>query len=206
MDILIVGAGGHGRVVLDVVRCAGEHRVLGFLDADETLVGTRVSDVAVLGHPNHLLKLRGKAKGAIVAVGDNAARVSYAKMLAEAGLELANAVHPSAVVAKSARLGRNVVVAANAVVGVEAILGDSVIVNTSAVVDHECAVGEGAHVAPGALLAGRVKVGAAAFVGMGAKVIQCLAVGDRAVVGAGAVVIRDVPAGATVVGVPARAR
>lgn len=204
MDVVIVGAGGHGRVVLEVLRAAGTHRVIGFLDADETLAGSNVLGVPVLGHPQHLLKVRGKAKGAIVAVGDNRARVSYAAHLAEAGLELVSAVHPRAVVMASAKVGRNVVVAAGAVVGTEAILEDSVIINTSAVVDHECVVGEGAHVAPGAVLAGRVRVGAGAFIGLGSRVIQCLTVGEGAVVGAGAVVLRDIASNVTVVGVPAK--
>lgn len=204
MDVLIVGAGGHGRVVLEVLQAARQHRVLGFLDADEQMAGQTVLGVPVLGHPQHLLRLRGKARGAIVAVGDNRARVSYAQHLSSAGLELVSAVHPSAVVSPSATLGRNVVVCAGAVIGTEARLADSVVVNTAAVVDHECEVGEGAHVAPMAALAGRVRVGAGAFIGLGARVIQCLTVGAHAVVGAGAVVIRDVPAESTVVGVPAR--
>lgn len=205
MDVILIGAGGHGRVVLDAIRSAGLHRVVGFLDADETLAGTKVADVPVLGHPNHLAKHRGKAKGAFVSVGDNNARLSYARMLADAGLELVTVVHPAAAVSRSAKLGRNTIVAVNATVGVDAVIGDSAIINTAAVVDHECVIADAVHVAPGALLAGRVKVGQAAFIGMGAKVIQCLTVGDRAVVGAGAVVIKDVPPNLTVVGVPARA-
>ncbi|MFN4244047.1 MAG: acetyltransferase [Tepidisphaerales bacterium] len=204
MDVLIVGAGGHGRVVLEVLQASRQHRVVGFLDADESLTGQTVLGVPVLGHPQRLLRLRGKARGAVVAVGDNRARVSYAHHLASSGLELVSAVHPSAVVSPSATLGRNVVVCAGAVVGTEARLDDSVLVNTGALVDHECEVGEGAHIAPGAALAGRVRVGPGAFVGLGARVIQCLSVGAHAVVGAGAVVIRDVPPDATVVGVPAR--
>jgi UDP-perosamine 4-acetyltransferase len=205
MDVLILGAGGHGKVVLDILRAAGEHRVVGFIDADRSLAGTSVGGVPVLGAPNLLPKLRAKAKGAIVAIGDNHTRRSYAAVVREHGLELINAIHPAAVVSPSAKLGRNVAICAGAVVCVEASVGDSVIVNTGAVIDHECEVGEAVHVCPGALLAGRVRLGPAAFIGMGAKVIQCLAVGPGAVVGAGAVVIDEVPAGATVVGVPARA-
>lgn len=204
MDVLIVGAGGHGRVVLDILRASRQHKVLGFLDADPALAGTEVSSVPVLGHPQHLLKLRGKAKGAIVAVGDNRARLSYATHLSSAGLELITAVHPAAVVSPTATVGRNTVICAGAIIGPDTRIGDSVIINTSAVVDHECQVADGVHIAPGALLAGRVKVEAGAFVGLGAKIIQCLTVASHATVGAGTVVIRDVASGSTVVGVPAR--
>jgi acetyltransferase-like isoleucine patch superfamily enzyme len=85
-------------------------------------------------------------------------------------------------------------------------IGRGVIVNTSASVDHDCRVGEFAHLAPGSVLGGEVVVGARAFVGLGARILPCVTIGEEAVVGAGAVVLRDVPPGATVVGVPARPR
>lgn len=205
MEAIIVGAGGHGKVVLEILRAAGGVQVIGFIDANPSLVDTQVLDVPVLGHLNILPRLRQrKVHHAIVAIGDNAARQSYCQLLHQHGFELINAIHPSAVVSPSARIGKNVVVAAGAVVGTDSHLADGVIVNTAAVVDHECQVAEFAHLCPGSLLAGRVTIAAAAFIGMGAKVIQCLTVASGAVVGAGAVVIRDVPPAITVVGVPAR--
>lgn len=207
MDTVIIGAGGHGRVVLDIIRAAGQHRVVGFLDADPGLVGTEIHGVPVLGPVNLLMRLRQQGvRGAIVAIGDGRSRVAYANEIRSAGLETFTAIHPSAVVSPRATIGTNVVVCAGAVVCTDATIADSVIVNTSAVVDHECTIGEGAFVAPGALLAGRVTVGPLAFVGLGAKVIQCRAIGAGATVGAGAVVVRDVPENTTVIGVPARKR
>src|SRR3954471_21446482 len=117
MDVLIAGAGGHGRVVLDILRAAGQHVVVGFLDANQDLHGTEVAGVPVLGHLNLLPKLKAKGVGgAIVAIGDNRVRKSYAQKLAAAGLELVNAVHPSAILSATAELGRNVVVAPGAVI------------------------------------------------------------------------------------------
>lgn len=205
MEVVIIGAGGHGKVVLDLLRSAGEHEPVGFIDADSALAGREVAGLPVFGPVNLLPKIRQRRiRGAIVAIGDNRIRRSYAQLVTQAGLELITAIHPRAFVSSTARLGRNVVVAAGAVVGTEACIADSTIINTSAVVDHECEIGEAVHVAPGALLAGRVRIGAGAFIGMGAKVIPCMTVGEGAVVGGGAVVISDVPPGATVVGVPAR--
>ena len=205
MDVIIAGAGGHGRVVLDILRAAGEHTVVGFLDANQDLHGTEIEGVPVLGNLNLLFKLKSKGiAGAIVAIGDNRIRAGYAHKLAAAGLKLINAVHPSAVISPGAQLGVNLVIAAGAIICTEAKIADSVIINTAAVVDHECEIGEAAHIAPGVRLAGRVSVGEEAFIGIGANILPCLRIGQHAIVGGGTLVRKDVPAGATVVGVPGR--
>ncbi len=205
MDIVLIGAGGHGKVVLDIVQCQKQHRIVGFVDADSSLHGTRIADVPVLGGINQLMKLRSqKVRGAIVSIGDNRIRQQYAKEAADAGLELISPIHPDATVAATAKIGQNVVVCAGAIVCPDAIIGNGTIVNTGAIVDHECVIGESVHLCPASALAGRVRVDDLAFVGLGARVIQCVSIGARSIVGAGAVVIRDLPPDATAVGVPAR--
>jgi UDP-perosamine 4-acetyltransferase len=204
MDVLIVGAGGHGKVVLDILRAAGAHHAIGFIDADASLGGTTVGGLPVFGPANQLPKVRKKTAGAIIAIGDNRTRRSYAAMLVEQGFELISAIHPAASVSPSSQIGTNVVIAAHAVICAEATIADSVIINTGAVIDHECQIRVAAHICPTAALAGRVSVGEEAFVGLGAKVIPCLSIGDHATVGAGSVVICDIPPHATAVGVPAR--
>jgi UDP-perosamine 4-acetyltransferase len=206
METVIIGAGGHGKVVLDILQAGGRYRPVGFIDADPKLAGTTVAGLPVFGaiHLLNKLKRQYQLKAAIIAIGDNRARCGYVQPILDHSLELISAIHPTASVSRSARLGRNVVVAAGAVVCTEARIGDLAIINTSAIVDHECEIGEAAHVCPGANVAGRVRIGSRAFVGLGANVIQCLSIGDGAVIGAGAVVLHDIPAGATAVGVPAR--
>ncbi|MGC4074616.1 MAG: NeuD/PglB/VioB family sugar acetyltransferase, partial [Nibricoccus sp.] len=169
MDVVIIGAGGQGKVVLDILAAAGGCDVVGFLDADPVLKGQSVGGVPVLGPVNLLGKLwQQKVRHAVVAIGDNRTRRRHLDVLREQGFDLVNAVHPSAVVSPSAAVGRNVVIAAQAAVCVEARVGDGAIVNTAAVIDHECVVGVAAHVAPGVRLAGRVRVRDEAFVGIGA--------------------------------------
>ena len=204
-DVIIAGAGGHGKVVLDVLLAEREYRPVGFIDANPSLTDSYVGGLPILGSANALPMLRRqRIKHAIVAIGDNRTRLRYMGILEQHGFKLVSAVHPTAHVAATATLGRNVVVAPQAAVVAETNLGDGTIVNTSAVVDHECELAEGVHVCPGALLAGRVKVGRGAFIGIGAQVIQCRAIGHFATIGAGAVVIEDVPEYSTAVGVPAR--
>lgn len=205
-EVLIIGAGGHGKVVLDILRAAGQYKPAGFIDADPALAGTTVSGLTVLGQINLLPKLRQqqKLRHAIVAIGDNRSRQSYIRNLREHGIELISAIHPTAHLSPTAKVGAGVVVAPSAIVGTEASVGDGAIVNTAAVVDHECVVGPCVHLAPGSLLAGRVRVDEGAFVGLGSQIIQCLTVGAWSTVGAGATVVRDVPPNTVVVGTPAR--
>lgn len=206
MKCVIIGCGGHGRVVLDILLAAGEHEVVGFLDANAKTHGRRVDGRVVFGDMSVVESLRRdhSVEAAIVAVGDNGVRRNYAEACESAGLKLINAVHPSANIAHNASLGRNVVVAAGALVCAHCQIGDSAILNTGCIVDHETMIGTAAHICPGARLAGRVTVEAGAFVGIGATVVQSLRIGCEAVIGAGAVVIHHVEAMTTVVGVPAR--
>jgi UDP-perosamine 4-acetyltransferase len=204
-DVVIVGAGGHGKVVFDILRAAGTFTAVAFLDANENLHKSSVAGLQVAGHLNVIPKLKAKGvRGAIVAIGDNRVRASYTQKLAAAGLELINAIHPSAVISPTATLGKNIVIAAGAIVCTDAKIADSAIINTAAVVDHECDIGQAVHICPGVHLAGRVTVGAFAMVGIGANVLPCLRIGENATVGGGALVRKDVMTGATAVGVPAR--
>lgn len=203
-SVIVIGAGGHGKVVLDILRAHGVYAPAGFIDDNPALAGATVANLPVLGRLADLSRLYDQGvRHAVIAIGDNATRLRYADDVRRHGFDFVTAVHPTAFVSPTALLGPGVVVAPHATIITEARVADLAVVNTSAVVDHECVVGEGAHVGPGALLAGRVRVGRGVFIGMGAKVIQGRTVGDFTVVGAGAVVTRDLPDHCTAVGVPA---
>ena len=205
MDVVILGAGGHGRVVLDILIQARQHNPIGFLDNNEKLHGRRVDGLPVIGGISKLddLQTRG-VRGAIIAIGDNGVRRGMADLLDQHHLDQVNAVHPSAQIARNATIGKGVVIAAGALVCAHCQIADNAILNTGCIVDHECAIGTAAHICPGVRLAGHVLVESGAFVGIGATITQNIRVGYEAIVGAGAVVIRDVEPMTTVVGVPAR--
>ena len=172
-DVVIIGAGGHGKVVLDILSAEGKYRPVGFVDNNPSLLDSYVCGLPVLGPINALPRLkRQRIRRAIVAVGDNRQRLKQLPAIEAAGFELVSAVHPTAFVSPRATLGRGVVVAPKASVIVDSRVGDLAIINTASVVDHECEIGQGAHVCPGAILAGRVRVGRGAFIGIGAQVIQ----------------------------------
>ncbi len=204
---LILGAGGHGRVVLDILLHGGGHNVVGFLDNNPQLQGRRVDGVPVCGTVDEVAEIARAMRidGVVVAIGDNGVRQGLAREVEGLGIPLLTAVHPSATLAHNATVGRNVVIAAGVVVCAHCQIGDSVILNTGAIVDHQTMVGEAAHICPGVRIAGRVKIESGVFVGIGATVIPKVTLGCESVIGAGAVVIGDVEPLSTVVGVPARA-
>jgi sugar O-acyltransferase (sialic acid O-acetyltransferase NeuD family) len=205
MDVVILGAGGHGRVVLDIIQQARKHKAVGFLDNNKALHGRRVDGLPVLGGLERLPDLKHcGVSAAVVAIGDNGIRRAMSEAFEQNGFQLVNAVHPSAQLAGSVTVGKGVVIAAGALVCAHCQIGDYVILNTGCIVDHESMIGTAAHVCPGVRLAGHVAVESGAFLGIGATVIQDVHIGFEAVVGAGSVVVRDVDPMTTVVGVPAR--
>ena len=203
---VILGCGGHGRVVLDTLLNAASHQVVGFVDSSPAARGRRIDGLPVVGHPDDLPRIRTELNVdcGIVAIGDNGVRRAFADRLEDLGFELINAIHPSANLARNVTLGRNIVIAAGALVCAHCQIGDSVILNTGCIIDHETLIGTATHICPGARLAGRVTVESGAFVGIGATIIQSTRLGYESVVGAGAVVIGDVAPMSTVVGVPAK--
>ena len=207
---LLWGAGGHGKVVADLVRACG-HRVAGFIDSDRAKLGLQVETGGArvsLSQDEFLERLQDNGRypdgidAVAMAIGHNRKRLHGLQLLAE--YSVPPLVHPSAVVSPSANVARGSVVFPTAVLNADARIGEAVIINTGAIIEHDCAIGHGAHISPGAILAGRVTVGERSWIGAGATVIQGITIGADVVVGAGAVVIEDVPDGSCVVGIPAR--
>lgn len=203
--VVILGAGGHAHVMLDVLRRQGAAEVIGFLDAAEELQGTRTrGGLEVIGGTDAADVRNCGADAFVVAIGSNQIRQMIFERCIEAGLAPWTAVHPAATVAESATLGEGAQVVAGVIVCPHATVGRDVILNTACTVDHDNVIGAHAFIAPGAHLGGDVRVGVRAFIGIGASVLPGVSIGERATVGGGAVVIEDVPPGAVVVGVPAR--
>lgn len=204
--VLIVGAGGHGQVVADILLCAERQGApvmpIGFVDDDESLHGRLVLGLPVIGKIESLREM--DCDGVVVAIGDNRSRWQLVSLVKDLGLSLANAIHPLATISPSAELGQGVMACAGAIVNTGSTIGDGAILNTGCSVDHHNQIGACAHVGPGAHLGGAVSVGEGALVGIGAIVVPGRAIGPWAIVGAGSTVTKDLPGHCTAVGSPAR--
>lgn len=194
-NVIIIGAGGHGRVIADIVKSM-ELKVLGFLDdkrqSEEglTILGK------IMDAPNFADSAR-----FVIGIGDNKTRLDVARRF-EGSLQFLTAVHKSAVIAEDVRLGEGSVVMAGAVINPGTVIGRHCVINTSASVDHDCALSDFVHVSPGAHLAGNVSLGEGTWLGIGGIAINGVSVCPWCVIGAGGVVIRDLNKPGTYVGVP----
>jgi sugar O-acyltransferase (sialic acid O-acetyltransferase NeuD family) len=208
LDLVIVGAGGHAREVLDVIEAAAldgaAYRCIGFLDDDPRRAGGSLRGHAVLGdHTWILAPGRGDVRY-VLGIGAPAVKARLGGTLESAGRRAATLVHPLASLTGRVALAPGVVLAPYASATTDVRLGAHAHLNVHASVSHDCDVGAYAHLAPGARLAGAVRVGEGCEVGIGAVVVPNVEIGPWSIVGAGAVVTASLPPDCTAVGVPAR--
>jgi len=203
--IIVYGASGHAKVLLDTLERMGEYEIVGLVDDNVKLVGQEVFGHRVLGDTRILGEVRAMGvEASIVGIGDNKTRGALANRMLEYGLELINAIHPSACISGGVHIGPGSAMMANAVVNADSSLGANVIVNTAATIDHDNVIGDCVHLSPGVHLSGGVTIGAYSHLGTGVVVIPNIRIGEHVTVAAGSVVTKDLPDGITAAGVPAR--
>jgi sugar O-acyltransferase (sialic acid O-acetyltransferase NeuD family) len=202
--VVIIGAGGHGREVADILRARAETDVIGFVDDNREIHGNDVDGLRVLGDWSWFECVDRSEIAVVCAVGSPELCRRLTKRAESLGLSFANAISPLAHISSFARLGDGVTAFPHAVINTGAVVESYSILNIGATVSHDTKIGRYSNINPGAHLAGNVTVGEGCYIGMGANVIQGRSIGAWSVVGAGAVVTRDIPARVTAVGVPAK--
>lgn len=201
--IVIVGASGHAKVIIDILKSQGSYDIVGCTNIIGT--GERIEGIPIIGNDSVLpLLLEQGVKHAFIAIGNNKIRMAMFDELVQIGFGIVNAISPFAYVSQSARLGSGIAIMPGVVINADSKIEDNVIINTGATIDHDNTIASHSHIAPGCNLAGNVTVEKGAFVGTGAKIIPNVRIGKWSIVGAGSVVIRNVENYTKVFGVPAK--
>lgn len=198
-DVLIIGAGGHAKVVADIVLRNGDS-LIGFLDdSDEKQGAVIFKDYKVIGMVSDAERFRDCYF--IVAIGDNHSRAEIVEKL---NVKFYTAIHPDAILADTVRIGDGTVVMAGAVINPDTIIGKHCIINTSCSIDHDNKIGDYVHISPGAHLAGTVSVGEYSWICVGSTIVNNISVFDDIIIGAGATVLSDANESGIYVGTPAK--
>lgn len=204
--IVLIGAGGHCKVIIDIIKSKNNYEIVGVTDKNE--VTDKVLDIPIIGDDSILEKLHNNGiEYAFICIGalDNLQlrNIIYNK-LKKIGFKLPVLIHKDAVVSKYAHVEAGTCIMPGAIINAGAAIKENCIVNTGAIIEHDCIIGKNTHVSPKACIAGASTVGNNCHVGMGSSVIQCVKIGDNVTIGAGAVVIDDIDNNSLAVGVPAR--
>jgi len=201
--LILIGAGGHGKVVADSAHAMQKWGSIEFLD-DKYPELSSVFSWQVIGKVAEYINLTDNRSDFGVTIGQNNLRQDIINKLVNSDLHLPAIVHPSAFVSESIALGDATVVMAQAAINIGSNIGSGCIINTGSTVDHDCILANGVHISPGGHLAGGVNIGERSSIGIGAVVNPGITIGDDVSVGAGSVVINDIKDGLTVVGNPAK--
>jgi len=205
MKVVIIGAGGHARVIYECLRYDKNIEPVAFIDNKFGDGSELIMNIPVLGPHSVIPNLISKGiKGFIVGVGDNKIRALHFKKLKDLGLEPINAIHPTANLAYNIKIGKGVCIGISSTINTNAEIGDNCIINTGAIIEHEAHIGENVHIAPGTSIAGRVNVKNGTFIGIGSVVKEYLNIGENVIIGAGSVVLNDIPDDMVAVGSPAK--
>ncbi|QGQ47223.1 acetyltransferase [Metabacillus sediminilitoris] len=204
MNIVIIGQGGHSKVIKDLIRNYESYKIIALLDdkfedfvsEDEVFYGP-IASYQFLINQYKDIKF-------IVAIGNNKTRKKIVETLNLEVYNYTTIIHPSAIVSPSVKIGKGTVIMSNTVINADVEIGNHVIINTGSIIEHDNKVSDFVHVSPNATLTGNVHVGEGVHIGAGATIIPNVFVGDWSVIGAGATVIDSIPENITAMGVPAR--
>lgn len=205
--IIVLGGGGHAKVLIDLIKIKGNLEIVGILDT-QLEKGTKVLDVPVLGKDNILADIfNNGVNTACIGIGgikDNNIRSRLFDTTKNIGFEIPSLIHPNSFISRESTVAEGVQVMAGAVIQTNSFIDENSIINTGSTIDHDCVVGKNTHICPGVVIGGGATIGDASFIGAGSTIIQGVKIGNNSVVGAGAVVTNDVSDGLRVKGVPAK--
>jgi UDP-perosamine 4-acetyltransferase len=199
--LIIIGAGGHARSVMDIALQNADYEIAGCIDPKPG----EVLGKPVIGSDNDLETFFAEGiRHIFVAIGSNSLRHRLFDQVLSIGFEPVNVISRYATLSPRSHLGKGICIMAGAVINVNTVIDDNSIINTRCSIDHDCHIGKSSHIAPGVTLSGTVKIGDGVHVGTGASLIDKISIGDWAYIGGGAVVVDDIPSGVMAYGIPAK--
>ena len=201
--LLILGAGGHGKVVADAAKSMAAWNEIAFLD-DEFGNLNKCLDYRVVAKLDDFNDFISDYDDFIVAIGNNQRRIHYLERLLSSKFNVPVVIHPSSIVSSSSRIQPGTVVVAGSIINPDVDIGYGCIINTGTTIDHDCVIDDGVHLSPGVNLGGNVKVGKNTWIGIGATVKNNVEIGSDVIIGAGSVVLDNIVDSSKAVGVPAR--
>lgn len=206
MNVIVFGAGGHGKVIVDILKRMPSYSVVCVGDDREALNGTTVLGIPVVAPRDRVVVFAREhsVQSVIVGIGHNPTRALVARWFDEQGFQLAKAIHPSSILGEGATVEAGTVIMAGVIINSDTHVGRNTIINTGSRIDHDCTIGNNVHIAPGVILCGGVNVGNNSLIGAGAVILPYLSVADSATVGAGSTVSHSVESGDLVVGIRAK--
>lgn len=203
--IVLIGGGGHCKVIIDILRKGNKYEIVGICDRN---VGDKIMGVPVIGDDSVLPQLlKSGIKNAFIcigALGNPQKRINIMNNLVELGFKLPTVIHPKAIISEEVLIEDGTCVMAGAVINAGAKIGKLSIINTSSVVEHDCVIEQNVHISPRACICGSVTIRSNTHIGAGSTIIQEIKIGKNSIIGAGAVVIRDIEDNSKAVGVPAK--
>jgi len=207
--ILLIGAGGHCKVILDLLLSLNEHEIAGIIDLKDR-IGDKIFGVPVIGTDEDLQSFFKKGIKycfiSIGSVGDPGLRIKIHKLAKKSGFKFPNLISPDAVVSSAVSIGEGNYIAPKVAINAGTRIGNNCILNTGAIIEHDCTIGDFVHISPGSVLSGGVTVGDNSHVGAGSVITQDVTIGGNAIIGAGSVVIKDIREGMVAYGNPCTER
>ncbi|WP_198027628.1 acetyltransferase [Seonamhaeicola sp. S2-3] len=206
-NIVIIGASGHARVIIDILERNNQYNIVGLIDSFKP-VGSYIYNYKILGREKDIpnLKKTHNFRHGIIAIGDNWTRKKIHEKIVKIAprFKFINAIHPTAVIGKDVKIGKGVVVVAGSIINSNAVIGDFCIINTKASLGHDSQLKKYASLAPNSTIGGNVKIGTCTAICLSASIIQDITIGKHCIIGASSLIIRDVPNNSKVIGIPGK--
>ncbi len=206
--LLILGCGGHGKVVADIAEKCAYFKDISFLDKKSLSKYSRytVFDNKIIGDINeeNIEKFSKEYTHFFVGIGDNKVRIQWLKIIKRMNIKITKIIDPSAEISKYSEIDEGTFINKNTVIQCDSKIKSGSILNTSSTIDHDCIIGEGTHISPGVNIAGNVKVGKNCWIGIGSKIVQNIKIGNNVIVGGGSLVLNNIPNDVMVFGSPSK--